>query len=191
MPFTASSPPSGSPDQPVSKLRGAGAAVDAKTAGRVLVAVVVLTLGVLVVVFTVVGVHKNSQIDELHDHGVPVTFTVDRCIGLLGGSGSNGAGYACTGTYELAGHRYHEPLPGNDYHAPGTTVQAVAVPSDPTLVSTAAIVRTDQASARVYILPGVLFALLVTLLAVILLTRRRRRRGDGIAAQPASGVVPT
>jgi hypothetical protein len=175
MPFTASSPQSGSPDQPVSTLRGAGAAVDTRVVGRVVLAVVLVTLGVLVVVFSVVGEHKNAQIDELHNQGVPVTFTVDHCIGLLGGSGTNGAGYACTGSYELGGHRYHRPLPGYAYHAPGATVRAVAVPSDPTLVSTAAIVRTDHASARVYILPGVFFAVLVALLAVVLVVRRQRR----------------
>ena len=191
MPFTTSSPQSGSPDQPVSKLRGAGAAVDARAAGRVVLALVLLTLGVLVVVFTVVGEHKNAQIDELRDQGVPVTFTVDHCIGLLGGSGSNGAGYACTGSYELGGHRYHEPLPGNASHAPGATVQAVAVPSDPTLVSTAAIVRTDRSSDRVYILPGILFAVLVALVAVVLVLRRRRRRPTDIATEPATGAVPT
>ena len=195
MPFTASSPQSGSPDQPVSKLRGAGAAVDARAAGRVALAVVLLTLVVLVVVFTVVGAHKNAQIDELHDQGVPVTFTVDRCIGLLGGSGTNAAGYACTGSYELGGHRYHEPLPGDAYHGSGATVQAIAVPSDPTLVSTAAMVRTDNASARVYILPGVLFAVLAAMVAVLLLARRRRRRRlaspAGSAGQQASGVLPT
>jgi len=139
-------------------------------------ALVLVTLAVLVVVFTIVGVHKNAQIDELRTQGVPVTFTVDSCIGLLGGSGSNGAGYACTGSYELGGHRYHQPLPGNADHAPGATVSAVAVPSDPTLVSTAEIVRTDHTSARVYILPGVLFAVLVVLLAVLLV--QRRRAGD-------------
>jgi hypothetical protein len=191
MPLTASSPQSDSPDQPVSTLRGAGAAVDARVAGRVVLAVVLVTLGVLVVVFTVVGQHKNAQIDELHDQGVPVTFTVDRCLGLLGGSGTNAAGYACTGSYELGGHRYHQRLPGNAYNAPGATVRAVAVPSDPTLVSTPAMVRTDHASARVYILPGIIFAVLVALLAVVLLAWRRRRRAASVAGEPASGAVPT
>jgi hypothetical protein len=65
------------------------------------------------------------------------------------------------------------------------------VPGDPTLVSTAAMVRTDHASARVYILPGVLFAVLVALLAVVLLAERRRRRAASVAGEPASGVVPT
>jgi hypothetical protein len=177
MPFTSSPPSTAPPDQPVSKLRGAGAAVDGRAAGRVLLGALLVTLAVLVVVFTVVGVHKNAQIDELRTQGVPVTFTVDSCIGLLGGSGSNGAGYACTGSYELGGHRYHQPLPGNAPHEPGAAVPAVAVPSDPTLVSTAEIVRTDRTSARVYILPAVLCAVLVMLLA--LLVARWWRAGAG------------
>jgi uncharacterized membrane protein YfcA len=162
MPFTSSPQSTASPEQPLSKLRGAGAAVDARAAGRVLLGVVLVTLAVLVVVFTVVGVHKNAQIDELRTQGVPVTYTVDSCLGLLGGSGSNGAGYACTGSYALGAHHYREPLPGNAHYEPG----------DPTLVSTAEIVRTDRTSARVYILPGVLFALLVVLLALIVVRSR-------------------
>lgn len=176
MPFTSSPQSSVPAEPPVSTLRGARAAVDARVAGRVLLAVVLLTLAVLVVVFTVVGAHKNAQIDELRTQGVPVTFTVSSCLGLLGGSGSNGAGYACTGSYQLGGHRYHEALPGNAYHEPGSTVAAVAVPSDPTLVSTAAVVRTDHTSARVYILPAVLLAVLIVLVAVVALPARRRRR---------------
>ena len=98
------------------------------------------TLAVLVVVFTVAGVHSNNQTDALHDHGVPVTFTVTGCLGLLGGSGSNAAGYSCHGTYALDGHRYTEALPGTAFHRPGAAVAAVAVPGDPALVSPAAIV---------------------------------------------------
>jgi len=172
MPFTSSPQSTASPEQPLSKLRGAGAAVDTRAAGRVLLGVVLVTLAVLVVVFTVVGVHKNAQIDELRTLGVPVTYTVDSCLGLLGGSGSNGAGYACTGSYALGAHHYREPLPGNAHYEPGATVPAVAVPGDPTLVSTAEIVRTDRTSARVYILPGVLFAVLVVLLALIVVRSR-------------------
>jgi hypothetical protein len=193
MPFTTPSPPSsdpsGSQDQPVSKLRGAGAAVDSRTAGRVVLVIVLVTLAILVVVFTVIGAHKNAQIDELRNDGVPVTFTVDKCLGLLGGSGSNGAGYACTGTYSLGGHQYREALPGNGFHAPGSTVQAVAVPSDPTLVSTAQIVRTDHASARVYILPGVLFAVLVLLLALVIIRLRGRRAQTAAGAAGAAGAA--
>jgi hypothetical protein len=138
-------------------------------------ALVLVTLTFLVVVFTVIGAHKNAQIDELRNDGVPVTVTVDSCLGLLGGSGSNGAGYACTGSYELGGRRYHEPLPGNTYRSPGSAVAAVAVPSDPTLVSTAQVVLSDHASARVYVLPAVLAAVLLVLLALLVVRTRAAR----------------
>ena len=106
-----------------------------------LVGIVVATLAVLVVVFTVVGIDKNHQIDQLHNQGVAVNVTITSCQGLLGGSGSNGAGYACRGTYVLDGHRYNEQLPGTALHAPGTVIRAIAVPGDPALVSPVSVVR--------------------------------------------------
>ena len=162
--------------QPVSRLRGASAAVDPHRAARVAVGLVLATLLVLTVVFALVGQHKNQQIDELRNHGVPVTYTVTTCHELLGGSGSNGAGFDCTGTYTLDGRRYVEALPGTAEHAPGDTVSAVAVPSDPTLLSTAAIVRSERASGSVYVLPAVFFVLFMAVLAVVALSRRRRRQ---------------
>ena len=137
-----------------------------------LVGIVVATLAVLVVVFTVVGVNKNHQIDQLHDQGVAVNVTVTSCQGLLGGSGSNGAGYACRGTYGLDGHRYNEQLPGTALHAPGTVIRAIAVPGDPALVSPVSVVHAEHSSATVFILPAVLLVLLVAVIIVVLLRRR-------------------
>jgi hypothetical protein len=144
----------------------------------VAVGLVAGTLLVLAVVFSLVGEHKNQQIDELRSQGVPVAFTVTACQELLGGSGSNGAGFNCQGTYTLDGHRYTEPLPGTAPHAPGSTVAALAVPSDPTLVSTASIVRSERASWHVYVLPAVFFVLLLLVVAAVAAQRHRRRRGD-------------
>jgi hypothetical protein len=173
--------PSEARDGPVSTLRGAGAQVDVRTAGKVVLGLVLATLAVLVVVFVIAGINKNRQINELRDQGVPVTFTVTGCRGLLGGSGSNGAGYACRGTYQLRGHTYAEPLPGTAFFAPGASVHAIAVPSDPGLVSPVTIVDSDHASWKAYILPVVLFAVLLLIVVVIVL-RRRIRKGS---AQPA------
>jgi hypothetical protein len=139
--------------------------------GLLLVALLVLT-----VVFTVVGARKNEQIDELQQQGVPVTFTVTTCVGLLGGSGSNGAGFACRGTYQLGGHRYAAPLPGYRAYAPGATVRVIAVPSDPTLMSTAQIVRSERTSWTVFILPAACLALFLLIVTAVALVRRRRRR---------------
>jgi uncharacterized membrane protein len=174
----------------VGTLRGAGVQIDGRRVGQVLVAVVLVTLAVLVVVFTVVGVHQNQQDDRLHDDGVPVTFTVSGCLGMLGGSGSNAAGYSCQGSYTLDGHRYDERLPGNDFHRPGSTVPAVAVRGDPALVATSAMARTEHSSAGVFVLPVILFAVLVVLVALVLaLVRRRPRQGDETRHERGASAV--
>jgi hypothetical protein len=167
--------PSETSDAPVSTLRGARAQVDGRTVAKVVLGLVVATLTVLVVVFVVVGFDKNRQTDELRSQGVPVTFTITSCQGLLGGSGSNGAGYACRGTYHLDGHTYNEPLPGTAFFVPGATVHAIAVPSDPGLVSPVAMVESAHASWRVYLLPGILFAALLLVAAAVIWRRRKRR----------------
>ncbi len=164
-------------DEPVSRLRGASAAVDARKAARVVVGVVLATLAALGILFLVVGINKNNQINELRTQGVPVTYVVSKCLGLLGGSGSNAAGYACQGSYVINHHRYFENLPGTANHAPGTVVAAVSVPSDPTLLSTPGIVASEKASWTVFILPIVLWAAFALLLAVVLIRRRKSAAG--------------
>jgi hypothetical protein len=170
-------PPASEPapggDGRIGTLRGAGVQIDGRRVARVLLGIVIATLAVLVVVFTLVGIHQNEQADQLHNQGVPVTFTVSGCLGLLGGSGSNAAGYSCHGSYVLHGHRYAESLPGSAFHAPGSKVVAVAVPGDPALVSPVSIVDTEHSSDGVFILPVVLLAVLVVIVGVLVLRRRR------------------
>ncbi|MFZ0249727.1 MAG: hypothetical protein WAL61_07260 [Acidimicrobiales bacterium] len=167
------------PDDRVGQLRGAGVSVNRRRIGQVGIGIVLATLAVLAIVFTIVGVHTNQQDDRLHDDGVPVSFTVTGCLGLLGGSGSNAAGYSCRGTYTLEGHRYAVALPGNSFHRPGSTVRAIAVPGDPALVSPASIVATEHSSAGVFVLPAVLAVVLLALVVLLLVLHRRR------AAEPA------
>ena len=175
-PTTAPQGPETSSGDRVAPLRGAEVQIDGRRVAAVLVGIILVTLAVLVVVFTVVGLDKNHQIDQLRNQGVPVDVTVTSCQGLLGGSGSNAAGYACRGTYKLGGHRYNEQLPGTALHAPGTIIRAVAVPGDPALVSPVSVVDSEHASATVFILPAVLLVLLVAILAVVVL---RRAAGGG------------
>jgi hypothetical protein len=161
----------------VGTLRGAGVGtVDTRRVAQVAIGLVLATLLVLVVVFTVAGLHHNEQADRLHHDGVPVTFTVASCMGLLGGSGTNVAGYACHGTYTLDGHRYSEQLPGNGFHRPGSTVPAIAVPGDPALVSPAAMVKTEHSSAGVFLLPAILLVVLALLVLLLVLRHRRPKR---------------
>ena len=173
---TGSSTPRDEPGDRIGELRGAGVSVDARRVGQVGIGIVLVTLAVLAIVFTIVGVHTNQQDDRLHHDGVPVAFTVTGCLGLLGGSGSNAAGYSCRGTYALDGKHYSGvQLPGDSFHRPGSTVAAVAVPGDPALVSPASIVATEHSSAGAFVLPAVLAAILLLLVIVLLLLRRRRQ----------------
>jgi hypothetical protein len=150
--------------------------MDVRLVGRVVLGLLLVALAVSVVIFFVAGVHKNSQITQLRQNGVPVQITVSGCLGLLGGSGSNQAGYACRGSFTVDGHRHNEPIPGNTLYPPGTTLRAVTVPGDPALVTTARILATEQTSSKVYILPAVLLVLLILLVGTLLLRRRQLRR---------------
>lgn len=163
----------------IGTMRGASVQFDAQRLGRVALGLVMGTLAVLAVVFTVAGNHSNDQIDRLHNQGVAVTVTVSGCLGLLGGSGSNAAGYSCHGAYTLDGVRYHESLPGTAFYRPGTEVAAIAVPGDPALVSPVRIVDSQRSSASVFILPAVLAFALLVLVGVVLLRRRSTTSGHG------------
>jgi len=163
------------PVDPMTTLRGARVDVDVRRASRVAVAFCLVSLGALAIAFFVVGANKNAQINELRQHGVPVEVTVSRCLGLLAGSGSNDAGYACRGTYMVAGHRYDEAIPGDIFRAPGAKVRGVAARNDPQLLSTASDVESEHASWRVFILPTILLVALMLLLGVLALRSRSAR----------------
>lgn len=163
----------------VGRLRGADVQVNARMVGRVAMAAVLLTLLLVAVLLTVAGVKKNQQIQELRAHAVPVNATVTSCVGLLGGSGTNFVGYSCTGTYTVGGSRHTELLPGTTPHARGDIVKVVAVPNDPALVSTPALVASQHASWGVFVLPAVLFAIAVVGAGLLLARMRLRRGADG------------
>lgn len=118
------------------------------------------------------GADKNASVTRLRTEAVAVEMTVGGCQGLLGGSGSNAAGYSCWGTFTLAGHRYRENIPGDALLAPGTQLRVFTVPGDPGLLETPQALATDHASAQVYVLPAVLIAVLAA--GVVVLAVRRR-----------------
>jgi hypothetical protein len=183
---TGSTTPRDEPGDRVGQLRGAGVSVDARRVGQVAIGIVLVTLAVLAIVFTIVGIHTNQQDDRLHHDGVPVTFTVTGCLGLLGGSGSNAAGYSCRGAYTLDGKHYSGlQLPGDSFHRPGSTVAALAVPGDPALVSPVSIVATENSSAGAFVLPAILAAVLLFLVALLLVLLRRRKATRSATAQGA------
>jgi hypothetical protein len=170
-------------DDRVSTLRGAGVqTVDRRRMLWLgLVALIVGLVAASIVLF-VAGAKKNAQIDDLKRNGVPVEVTITGCQGLLGGSGSNAAGYDCRGTFTLNGRHIDAAIPGSSLLSPGTKIQVVASPGDPGLVSTSAVLSGEHASDSVYLLPSVLAALaLISLGIVVALYARGRRRGDPAA----------
>jgi hypothetical protein len=138
-----------------------------------------LALAVTVVIVFVAGLHKNSQISRLRSDGVHVPVTVTGCLGLLGGSGSNQAGYSCRGTFTVDGRSYTESIPGNVDRPPGTVLRAVTVPGDPALVITAHDLASEHTSGKVFILPTILLLLLVILIGTVFFWWRRPRGSPG------------
>ena len=127
-------------------------------------------------VLLVAGIRKNAQIDSLKAHPAAVDLTVSHCMALMGGTGSNPAGYECTGTYTYHGRHYTEGVPGSTLYEPGATVHGIVADSDPGLFSTPGTVDAEQASPARVLLPAAV--LVVTLAgAAWLLVRARRRRG--------------
>jgi hypothetical protein len=137
------------------------------------VGVTLVVLAVVTVVLFVAGADKNAQQSSLSRDGVPVSVTVTHCLAEMGGSGSNLTGYACTGTYTVDGTKYTESIPGNALHDPDSTVRGVTVPGNPSLLSTADIVRAQPPSWKVFIVPTILAVVLVALVVSILVRRRR------------------
>jgi len=159
------------PGEPVTTLRGASVNVDTRRVTHLVAGACLMALAAAVIILFVAGAQKNAQITRLHKQGVPVEVTVSGCIGLMGGSGSNIAGYDCTGAFTLAGHTYRDAIPGSALYSPGTRIRAVAVPQDPALLSTPRALETQHSSGRVFILPAVLLALLGLFSAALVLKR--------------------
>jgi hypothetical protein len=184
-PVTDDREPGSGDDDRVAPLRGAGVPeIEVRQLGRVLIALCLVALVVTSTVLFVAGARKNHQVDELRHHGVPVTVTISGCIGLLGGSGSNGAGFSCTGSYRVAGRRYVASFSAEVTEPPGSHLRAVTAAGDPSLVATVATVAGEHPSGGVYVLPGVLLAAAVAFGLGLVLTDRRRRR---TAAHPRAG----
>jgi hypothetical protein len=171
----------------IGTLRGASVGFNPRRLVQVVVALLMATLVVTVIVLTLAGIHSNNQINRLHGQGQPVTVHVTSCFGLLGGSGSNAAGYSCRGTYTLDGNTFNEALPGSTLYRPGTKLPAVAVPGDPALVSPTAIISTQRASNGVFIVP-IILGIILLMLVVIVVVRTQPRQHKASVAPHASAV---
>jgi hypothetical protein len=175
----ASSKAAGASSEALTTLRGSSVGkVDTRRVGRVLLVVTLLTLLVLVVAFSVAGAHRNDQVSSLHNQGVPAVMTVTKCQVLIGGSGSTPAGDACRGIFTLEGHRYTEPIPGSKVYIEGKTLSIVVVRGDPALLLPQKILQTEHSSWTVYVLPGILFIVLLLTLGGLAVVRRNPTGGS-------------
>ena len=167
-------------------LRGAAVDVDARRAGRIAAALAIAALAVTGAFMAIGAYQANAQITNLRQHGVPVEATVTGCVSLVGGSGSNVAGFECTARYTVAGTAYTATLPGIAPHQAGDRVAGIAASDDPALFTTPATLAASRASSRAYLLPAAL-VLAAGAAGVLLATRRRRRaggRGPAIRSAP-------
>jgi hypothetical protein len=154
-------------------LRGAPVEVDTRRVAQIVIALIVATLAILSVTFFLSGVHRNSNVSNLQQHGVSVSVTTTTCTGELGGSGSNLVDYRCEGTFVLNGQRFHDTIPGRAFRATGSKATFVTAKNSPGLLATSLEVRREDASWSVFIPP---FVILVVLSAFVTVVVRRRTR---------------
>ena len=162
-------------------LRGAAVSVDPRRAGVVAFLVVLVGLLASAGGLALAAHQSNARADRLRNHGVKVEATVTTCLGQLGGSGSNAAGYTCRGRFRLDGSVHDEVLPGNQQRAPGDKVALVSVSGHPADLATPESVAALNPGAGAYGLPAGLAggAVLLGGGGVWRYRSGRRRRGVG------------
>jgi heme/copper-type cytochrome/quinol oxidase subunit 2 len=138
-------------------------------------AVLLVVFAIIIVVSFISAFNDNARVDRMKNHGIPVLVTVTSCVGNIGGSGSNAAGYTCRGSYRVDGVRYVEVIGSKSTQSnAGAKVHGVVDPSRRSTVELTSAVRASTSSLSVYVVPSLLAVLFV--IAAIALGRRRRRR---------------
>jgi hypothetical protein len=161
-------------DHRVTALRGPAAVSVGRTFWLTAGAVGLLVFAVAIVVSVLSASNDNARIERMKTHGIPVSVTVTGCAGNLGGSGSNGAGYTCRGTYAIGRTTYHELIGSMaTFAAAGTVVRGVVDPSHEGTVVLASAVASSRASSGAYLRPALLADVLVLLVLAFFRVARR------------------
>lgn len=163
-------------DGRVATLRGAHTTTPRTGPWRVvgLLALVIVALTLAVSFFS--AANDNARIARMKSHGIPVVVSVTNCVGQIGGSGSNNAGFVCQGTYRVHGTKYHGSIGSMTTFASfGTMIHAVADPAKPSTIILATTLDHSTASDSAYLVPSVLSLVFV---AVVIVVARRRRHGE-------------
>jgi hypothetical protein len=178
---TQETPPS---HERIASLRGAQAAsvgrrfwLRAATVGLVLFAIAIA-------LSFASTLNDHARLDRMKSHGVPVSVTISNCVGNMGGSGSNVAGYVCRGTYALEGVKYNEIVSSmTTFASPGARVQAIADPSQHGYVALASAIKNASSSSAAFAVLIILVVVFVVLVALLFRMWRRAASEDD-APQP-------
>lgn len=161
-------------DRHVASLRGAEAVKIGERSLRVAGTVLVVLCAAVLVAGVVSASSSNARISRMKSRGIPVVVRVTGCFGNIGGSGSNGAGFTCHGSYSVDGVTYREVIGSmGTFVSSGTSVHCFADPSHHNSIELADAVKTSRTSLTAYFVLG---ALAVVLLAVALALRRVARK---------------
>ncbi len=163
----------------VASLRGAQAASLGRRFWLRAATVGLIVFAVALAVSFVSALNDHSRIDRMKAHGLPVSVTVSNCVGNMGGSGSNVAGYVCRGTYAVEGVKYDEIISSmTAFASPGTHVRAIADPSQHGYVALASAVRNATSSPSAFVVLVILAVVLFILVALLLRLWRRASNDD-------------
>jgi hypothetical protein len=125
--------------------------------------------------------NDHSRLDRMKAHGVPVSVTITNCVGNMGGSGSNVAGYVCRGTYAIDGVKYNEIISSmTTFASPRSRVRAIADPSQHGYVALAAAIKSASSSSAAFVVLIILTVVLILLAALVIRIRRRPTSDDDV-----------
>jgi len=163
----------------VSALRGPTAQPIGRGFWLIAGALLIAVLTVIVTVSFVSAVNDNARINRLRSHGIPVVVTVANCVGNIGGSGSNGAGYTCRGAYRINGVTYHEVIGSKTTLSKvGTKVRCVADPARLSTIELSSAVAASSASPSNYVVPSLLALVLIALISILVRKWSPTARGE-------------
>lgn len=167
-------------DGRVAALRGARVSHARRRYVDVLVAVSMLCAAALIAVGVASALADRARTQRLVEHGIPVAVTVTQCRGVLAGSGSNGASYACFGTYQLGARTYTESIASmTTFAATGTVVEAVADPARHSSIVLASSLRSASPALRPLVVWAALGLAWIVLASWLVRGRLRARTALG------------
>ena len=164
-------------DEEPSGLRAVTATSGGKTVGAVCLLLGLLLLAGLSIGLLLGAASENSRAQRFSTQGIAADARVESCLGQLGGSGTNAAGYACTVSYSVDGVAHRAIIGGLTTFVPtGKHLSAVVDPQDSGVIFTTGAARAMHASSSRYVVPVLLLVLTAGLGTVSIRWWRRRPR---------------